>query len=320
MDLSTIKTNKLVSREELLTIFSQEQIMEYYFGEPIQLRHAYLNPFREDNTPKCYFFYTRVGVLVFNDFSLGKQFDCFQIANLRAGKSLSSHHMYQQMSNLQPLELPTPTIQYNKEENEQETVIKVEVRPYTQKDLEFWGQFNIDLKTLKKYNVRRVKKVWIYETLTYMDSDRDPCYRYIEGEKIKLYRPFNKDKKFRNNYTQELEGAFVLPAKGNKLIITKSTKDVMVFSTIGLNAVSPRSESSLLSEETMEDLFSRFKQVFIWYDADATGEEKSQKMVSKYPQLVRITHNAQLGKDTSDIVKTHGITKLIELCKQYEIL
>lgn len=318
MDLSNIKTR--VNKEKLLTIFSQEQIMEFYFGEPVKLRQRYLNPFRDDSYPKCYFFYTRMGALVFNDFSLSKQFDCFQIANLRVGYAIGPQAIYEQMANLNPIDLPVPTISYNKEDAESETTIKVEVMPYTEQDLKFWAQFNITLNILKKFNVRRVQRAWISGSLKYINVDRDPCYRYIEGDRIKLYRPFNKKMKFRNNYTQELEGSSVLPEKGNKLIITKSTKDVMVFSSIGLNAVSPRTEASILSEETMENLFNRFKKVYVWYDADPTGENMSEKMKDKYKSLIRISHNPLLGKDTSDIVKEHGIQKLIELCKQYEIL
>lgn len=318
MNLDAIRTK--IDTEKLLEIVSQEQIMEFYFGQPIKLRQAYLNPFREDKYPKCYFFYTKSGQLVFNDFSLNKQFNCFVMANLRVGRKLTAAEIHEQMVKLTPLEMPKPTIKYDPEDEESNTVIKVEVMPYRPEDLAYWRQFNIDLPTLKKFNVRKVRKSWLNGTLRYLDSQRDPCYRYIEGDRIKLYRPFNKKYKFRNNYNLQLECMSVLPAKGNKLIITKSTKDVMVFSTIGLNAICPTTEAAQITQENLDELFSRFNKIYVWYDADETGNRMSDTLCSRDKRLIRVTHSPILGKDTSDIVKIHGIQKLIELCKQSEIL
>ena len=112
----------------------------------------------------------------------------------------------------------------------------------------------------------------------------------------------------------------MLPERGNKLIITKATKDVMVFSTLGLNAICPTTEASKLTQETLDELCERFKKVYVWYDADEPGEQLSLSLCSRDKRLIRVNHNKLLGKDTSDIVKNHGIIKLIELCKQYEIL
>ena len=94
----------------------------------------------------------------------------------------------------------------------------------------------------------------------------------------------------------------------------------MVFSTLGINAVCPTTEASKLTQETLDDLCGRFKKVYVWYDADEPGEQLSLSLCSRDSRLIRVTHSNILGKDTSDIVKNHGIKKLIELCKQYEIL
>jgi len=318
MNLENFRT--VIDTPKLLEAFSEEQIMEFYFGQPIRLKYAYTNPFREDNNPKCYFFYTKKGQLVFNDFTLSKQYNCFTIANLRCGEKLTAQQIYNQMSNLHVLDVPRPTIKFDPEDTESATTIKVEIMPYGPKDLAYWMQYNINLNTLKKFNVRKVNRAWINGELRYINSDRDPCYRYIEDDKIKLYRPLNKKMKFRNNYNLQLECTSVLPERGNKLIITKATKDVMVFSTLGINAVCPTTEASQLTQETLDDLCTRFKKVYVWYDADPTGEQMSNTLCDRDKRLIRVSHNGLLGKDTSDIVKNHGITKLIELCKQYEIL
>jgi len=320
MELENIKT--IITRQVLFNKFSQEQIMEFYFGEPVKLKKAYKNFSRNDKSATCYFFYKRSGELVFMDFGLGKWINCLDMASLRNGGEISYRQVYEQMSNITPSKLPIPTITFDKDDTQSTTTIKVEVMPYEAADLAFWNQFNISLEILKHFNVRKVKRAWTNGQLTYINVDRDPCYRYIENDRIKLYRPKNKKMKFRNNYIQEFEGTTVLPQQGDTLVITKSMKDIMTLYSIGITAVSPRSESAILDSVLLSDFLKAYKKVVLWYDADTTGEERSAKMYEMYKDqgLKRVTHDPILGKDVSDIVKTHGINKLIELCKQLEIL
>jgi hypothetical protein len=320
MELDNIRLR--VTKEMLYAKFSQEQIMEFYFGEAIKLKQKYKNPFRNDKFATCPFFYKKNGQLVFMDFSVGKPLTCIDMAELRHGRPVGYQEIYYEMSNLKLIDVPRPTIQFNKEDVLNETVIKVEVMPYDQRDLEYWAQFNISLSTLKHFNVRRVRRAWINGQLRYINLDRDRCYRYVEGDRFKLYRPHNKKMKFRNNYVHEYEGLNQLPLTGNLLVITKSMKDIMTLHSIGITAVCPHSESAILSPESIEEFVYRFQKVCIWYDADPTGQAKSLEMhaLYKHQGVERLSHDAVLGKDVSDIVKEHGIEKLKEVCKQLEIV
>lgn len=311
-----------VTKEMLYAKFSQEQIMEFYFGQPIKLKKQYKNPFRDDKFATCPFFYKQNGQLVFMDFSVGKPLTCIDMAELRHGRPVGYQEIYNEMSNLRISDLPVPTIEFNKKDMFNETVIKVEVMPYDKVDLEFWAQFNISLSILKHFNVRRVNRAWINGQLRYINLDKDRCYRYVEGDRFKLYRPHNKRMKFKNNYMHEYEGMSQLPYTGELLVITKSMKDIMTLYSIGITAVCPHSESAVLSSQSIDEFTTRFKRVCIWYDADPTGEAKSLEMhaLYKHKGVERLTHSAVLGKDVSDIVKVHGINKLKEICNQLGIL
>jgi hypothetical protein len=322
MNIDSLKIK--ISKDQLLAKFSQETIMEYFFQDIVRLGRFYVNPFRDDKTPGCRFFYNREGVLVFNDFSNNKQYDFFHIASLRRSQTMTVYDIYNELSGINFKLLPKPTIKFRDDEDRQiNTTIKVEIMPYEKSDFDYWAQYNIDLSILKRFNVRRVNKFWINEVLKYIDLRNDPCYRYVEEDRFKLYRPFGGKKyKFRNNYISELEGMTCLPSEGDKLIITKSMKDIMMFYSMGLPAVCPPSETALISETTMKELTSRFKEVFIWFDQDQTGLERSEILYERYKELgvVRLNHNPKLGKDTSDIMKNQGKDKFIEICKQCEIL
>lgn len=321
MNLDNLKTH--IDKDLLLKEFTQEQIMEYYFGSYIRLNKSYQNPFRKDKFPSCRFYYTDQRVLLFNDFALGKQFSCFQIASLSRGRPMSFGDIYRDMKNIPYTEIPKPKVSFfNEKKTREETTIKVELIPFEQSDLDYWNQYNISEKVLKKFNIRKVGKAWTNGRLSYINLEQDPCYRYMEGDRIKLYRPKSKKYKFRNNYTIDIEGLDHLPERGELLVITKAMKDIMVLSTLGIPAVCPRSETKLLEPEIMNPLFERFTNIVVWYDADGVGEERSNLMFEKYKEqgLERIEHNPKLGKDISDIVKEHGILKLKDLCRQSGML
>lgn len=312
-------------KRELFNKFTQEQIMEYYFGSPIVLKKKYKNPFREDKSPTCTFYYSPTGKLWFNDFGLGKQFDCIDMANLRCNRVLSFSEIYHHMSNL-GLDAPFSKVFDSPEKQNvleyNDTSIKVELQAFTEKDLAFWKQFNITVDVLKKFNVRRVNRAWINGSLRYISVEKDPCYRYLENDRIKLYRPYSKEFKFRNNYVVRLEGLAHLPQTGDTLVITKSMKDIMTLYSIGITAICPKSETSTIYKEDIEGLLTKFKKVYVWYDADSVGNTTSENVYELYKDkgLLRITHDIELGKDPSDIVKNNGVNKLIQLCKQCEII
>lgn len=320
MELNTVRVK--IDRKVLFETFSQEEIMEYYFGEPVKLKRAYKNPFRDDKSAKNYFFYKTNGQLVFMDFAVGKPLSCIDMANLRQDRELSYQDIYYEMSGLGTLNMPKPTIKFDKDDVLNETVIKVEVMPYSKKDLEFWAQFNITLDILKHFNVRRVNRAWINGQLRYMNVDSDPCYRYIEGDRIKLYRPLNKAMKFRNNYIHDFEGYSLLSYVGKTVVITKSMKDIMTLYSLGIPAISPKSETSTLNSDIMETLLANYQNVFLWYDADKTGEDRSQAIYEEYKDrgIKLARHDKELGKDPSDIVKNHGKEKLKEICNQLGML
>jgi DNA primase len=102
-------------------------------------------------------------------------------------------------------------------------------------------------------------------------------------------------------------------------VITKGLKDVMTLSSLGINAVAVRSENTPLSENAYEILQSRFNKIYLWFDADEAGRIGCKKMMDKYG-IPCLFHEEKWGKDPSDIYKNYGKEKLIEICKQLEIL
>jgi len=143
------------------------------------------------------------------------------------------------------------------------------------------------------------------------------CYAYLEFKDdtptYKIYQPFSKEYKFMNNNDYSVwEGWTQMPSTGDLLIITSSRKDVMsIVSTTDYPAVALQSESVLPKKQVIEELKSRFKDIYILYDNDFNSNENNGR---KYgANLANAFNCIQIeipseyeSKDYSDLVRNHG--------------
>ena len=326
MNIEDIETSVTVSM--LYKIIGQERIMSYYFKQEISLTKRYCNPFRDDSTPGCFFKWSKNGNLNFMDYATAQVcYSPIDVAMLVTGygypdilykiesdfslKNLNLSDRAKLM--LEAKEIIIPEVK--------PAIIKVKVTPFLKADLQYWEQFGITKTILDYYDVRKVDRAWINDDLWYINNSFDPCYRYKEKDRFKLYRPFaDKRVKFRTNYFGGLlEGYTQLPTKGSNLVITKGSKDVMTLHSLGINAVAVRSENTPMSENAYEILKHRFENLYLWFDADEAGINGAKKMSEKFG-IPFLQHDGSLGKDPSDIYKNHGKEKLLEICKQLEII
>jgi len=326
MNLESLEIRPSV--QSIYSLLGQERVMSFYFNDEIRLGKKYVNPFRKDTNASCIFRWSQSGNLYFVDYATEKvYYTPIDVACMRTG--------YQYPDILYKIESDFQLTSLNLEDKERlkmETKLSVvpEIKPaniklkltkFNKKDLAYWGNFGISESMLKFYDIRKVDKAWIADEIWYLNNEFDPCYRYKEKDKFKLYRPFaDKKNKFRSSYFGGiLEGYTQLPHKGEILVITKGLKDVMTLSSLGINAVAVRSENTPLSENAYEILQSRFNKLYLWFDADEAGKIGCTKIMDKY-KIPCLFHEERWGKDPSDIYKNYGKEKLIEICKQLEIL
>lgn len=312
-----------VTLEEILKSVSEEQIFSYYMNIDVNFKKKYTNPFRDDTHPNCFFKVSKSGILYFVDYGYpdNSYLNAVEVVMMRYGCSYRkalSHIKTDLLCNFaaNSKQIIQKTVINKEAFNTSSTEIKISLTKFKQSDVDYWESFGVTKETLKRYNVRKVDKVWINDRLWYLYNDLDPCYRYKEKNRFKLYRPLaTKKNKFRSNlYGGILEGYTQLPDSGNTLIITKSSKDVMTLASLGFNAVAVRSESTPLSENAYNILKERFKKIFLWFDPDNAGVAGASKMSEKY-NLPMFTHDISFGKDASDIYKNKGKTFLVKLIK-----
>ena len=150
-----------------------------------------------------------------------------------------------------------------------DTRIRIQSKPFTSADLKFWNSFGVTLPTLELYKVKSIQYYWMHDFQEVPQAPKHLAFAYEVLGKYKIYQPYMPLFKFRNDYTEKcLEGFAQLTYKTDTLIITKSTKDVMVLRELGYDAVSARSENTVIPDQYMNYFYKRYRKIYILFDND----------------------------------------------------
>lgn len=332
---------KKVTKELILSKFSEEQIMEYYLHIPVK-KKLVCSPIRKDRRPTCSFYRNSSGTLIFKDFATGQSLNIFEV--VKTIYSCDYPKALQIIANdfgiVTNYNIPKNKgkINYNATQLKEKEIskIQVEIQDFSDTDLKWWNKYGITLDILKKFNVYSCKHVFLNSNLFAQYQQHCPIYGYYggkiqeNGEKIELWKcyfPKRKEYRFIGNYpSKKLQGYDKLPKKGKICVITKSQKDVMALYAYGIPACAPNSETVIPSKAIIDDLTSRFEYVFALWDTDMTGISFLNKMKRQYPQLhCLIIPRKYKAKDFSDLRALYGeqetkkfIIKYLKYFKQNE--
>ena len=311
------KITPKITKDFLLSKFSEETIFCHYLGISSISKKLIRNPTRNDKNPTCGFYKNGSGVLILHDFATGEYFNCFSYVmktfNCNYHKALEiiaeDFGILQTSNKLVPVIKEVPKF---KDENKV-TYIQVELGKYSEQDLKWWGSFGITEKTLNKFKVFPCKSVSLNGNLVSRRAQHNPIYGYYFGKKDdieqwRIYFPQRKEMKFMGNVpTKTIQGFKQLPKTGKLLVITKSMKDTMVLYELGIPSCSPNSETQFISDSVLQDLKQRFKHIIVLYDLDATGIAFSKKIKQEHPDLtVTLLPRGKHCKDISDFYKKYG--------------
>lgn len=204
-------------------------------------------------------------------------------------------------------------------------LIKILPKAWEKEEIDYWNSINVSLPIAKKRG-RVVPIKGYYLNGTY-EHTPDLAFAYCENKDskwtFKIYRPFNKRKKWvsNNNYSI-IELWDNLPDTGEKLIITSSRKDALcLMSTLKVPAIAPQAESVLFKPNVFEELSKRFKHIYVLFDNDFDsstnwGQVRAEKFIAKYPDIKivnKIIPEKYFSKDPSDLFLNVGIEKAKEI-------
>jgi 5S rRNA maturation endonuclease (ribonuclease M5) len=311
-----------ITRELLLSKYSQETFFEHYLGVPVK-KGLFRSPsiIRVDHRPTCSFYKNKKGVLIYKDFA-GPTFDfigcVMYLFNCNYYKALRI--IANDFGFIKAGEKNLPKISYTGYELKptEHARIEVEIKEFSTKELLWWESFGISITTLKKFKVFSIKSVFLNGNYFTSSSESSPIYGYYGGENSsgeelwRLYMPTKRTYRFLSNWSSTMiQGAKQLPRSGDFIIITKSLKDVMSLYEFGIPAIAPNSETIFLTAAQYEKLQQKFKTIYLLYDRDLPGVKAANKIRKQFPTIkVLLMPNT---KDFTDYVKKYGLMKTFNL-------
>jgi hypothetical protein len=318
-----------ITKEYLLTWYSDETYFEYYLGIKIS-KKLFRSRIREDKHPTCSFYRNQRGELIYKDFGdgsnltfIGLVMKMFNISYRQAiNKIAKDFHLLDGEMKLTPVKRKKNVI-----EQEEPTKIQITEKKFSQEELNWWKSFGITPDILQKYNVHSCRHVFINDELRVSFTKHNYIFGYYFGkaddgrELWKIYMPLRKEYRWKNNLSSKvIQGYNMLPETGKVLVITKSLKDIMVFSKLSIPAIAPNSESQFIPKETMKELKKRFNRIIVFYDNDLTGLSRMREIRKEYPdfEYIWIPRKYKV-KDASDFVQAYSLHEFIQLIRTYTI-
>lgn len=316
-----------ITKSYLLERASQETYLEYYLGIPVK-KGLFKSPLRPDKNPTCAFYRNASGDIVFKDFS--GQFSGNFISVVMFKYNCSYYMALKIIANdfgyIKHPKLTKNTKPINISKNEfketHEANIQIEAKDFTESELNWWKQYGITEKILKKFRVFSCKTIFLNGRIFTHSNSKHPIFGYYRGKnenKIELWRiylPYHRSKepRFLSNWKSILlQGAKQLPKEGDILVITKSMKDVMCLYSLGISAIAPNSENLFLTENQFSKLKKRFKKLVLFYDNDLPGIHNMNKIRKNFDINVVWIPRHYNAKDISDFYKIYGKEKTLEL-------
>lgn len=319
-----------ITKELLLSKYSQETYMEHYLGVPVKKGLFCSPPFiRNDKQPTCSFYKNKRGILKFKDFA-GPTFDfvgAVQYINncsyYKALRIIANDFGFIENSNI-PKNPPKIKYSHKVLKVTEKAKIQVEIQDFSKEELEWWWSFGISKNTLKKFKVFSIKSVFLNGHYHTSSSERTPIYGYYGGldsednELWRLYMPTKRKFRFLSNWSATMiQGARQLPKFGEILVITKSMKDVMSLYEHGIVAIAPNSENLIITKNKINKMTNIYSRPFILFDNDLSGVQGAHKYKKSY-NCSCIFIKRKYAKDISDLYKKSSSTQFWEIIDELD--
>ena len=323
-----------IKREEVLKRVSEEEIYVRYIGDEFLSNRVVRSPLRTDNMPSFSVFHAQTAnKILWKDFATNEKGDCFML--VQKLHSLTKYYdavllvardfgliSSDVLPNVEKTISPQATVG---KLHREEVNLRVRYCKAMEYDIKYWNSYGVSSSTLRKYHVYPIDLIFLND---YVIKAQKYSYAYLEYKDgkptYKVYQPFNdKRYKFTNNNDYSVwEGWTQLPAKGDLLIITSSRKDVMsIVSTTNIPSVALQSENVLPKNHVVDQLKSRFKEIYLLYDNDLSAEQNwgmafGQKLSKEYGLRHIWIPDFYESKDYSDLVKNHSTTTAIKVLRE----
>lgn len=282
--------------EAVLNKISEYDIFRMYMpNRDWRLNRSTYSVFREEDGPSM-LIGNRNGYLYFIDFGdTSKRGDCFDFVMMRFGL-LSLYEALEKVDSDFGLGIKSPVAnpkrykeivsKYKQPEDtgKRYSLIQVNVRKFTEKELDYWKEYYQEMEDLKRDHVYSLKEVFLNRRKYPLGLDEIRFGYFYEGGYWKIYRPFaGKKKKWLSNVPLTTVYGLENLVPDKNTLITKSLKDYMVCRKVYPHVCHVQNESlAAFSEETVEYINNNSNEVFYGGDSDTAGKTASYAITKAF--------------------------------------
>lgn len=290
--------------------YSTYDIFCYYIGGKFKIGHPFNSPLRKDDNPSFGIFPDLNGELIFKDFATGSVGGWVKFIQMKYGLTYRGAIIRAFVDLiLSGITISDITINPNIRYTNNKSSIGIKITSYRDIDLKYWKDYNITEELLNEYDVIPITTVWVNGNIVNNRNKNDLMFAYLINSRIKVYSPLadKKNKWVGNSDSSCIFGYKQLPQQGDLLIITKALKDVMTLRSLGYYSIAGNSETTLLKENIIKELKSRFKTIIVLLDNDEPGIIAAEKYKGKYDLNYLLIESHYRCKDISDLTKKFGV-------------
>ena len=208
--------------------------------------------------------------------------------------------------------------------------VRSQMRKWEEYDFRYWESYGVPRRWLLHSDIYPISHIFIIGNTGYVKTVKADKYAYTFIERKdgvcseKVYQPFNKNgMKWRSGHDSSVWDLWTkLPPRGEKCIITSSRKDALcVWANSGIPSVSLQGEAVGVKPQVMNELKSRFKEVYVLYDNDFKGEQNygridGRKLAEQFDIIQIEIPDMYMCKDISDLYKKYGKSTVVKVLKQ----
>ena len=208
--------------------------------------------------------------------------------------------------------------------------VRSQMRKWEEYDFQYWESYGVPRRWLLHSDIYPISHIFIIGNTGYVKTVKADKYAYTFIERKdgvcseKVYQPFNKNgMKWRSGHDSSVWDLWTkLPPRGEKCIITSSRKDALcVWANSGIPSVSLHGEAVGVKPQVINELKSRFKEVYVLYDNDFKGEQNygridGRKLAEQFDIIQIEIPDMYMCKDISDLYKKYGKSTVVKVLKQ----
>ena len=321
------KCKKSICLDDILNKVTEVDILNHYFGIstfPILVN----SPLRADKSASLSIFLNNTNNIIIKDFGTHKSYNLWSF--LEEYWSINYEQVLERIKkdlhSINNITVKLTSKQLRK--HFVKSKIECKVREWRDYDLQYWETYGISLAWLQFGEVYPISHVFITkEDKTYTFPAEKYAYAYVERKDgkvtLKIYQPKSKVRKWINSNDSSVWDLWsILPKTGETLFITSSRKDALcLWENTLIPATSMQGEGYIPKQKVIDNLKSRFKNIYILFDndfdkLDNPGKQYAEFLSKTFGIPYLIIPDKYKAKDPSDFVKKYGREKLKQLINE----